>query len=570
MYRLRGLVVAVAVGLSAVGAAGAQTVEDALKAVPEDALGFIVVNSISGVCDKIESVAKRVGSPLPFSPLDKLKTDTNIDKGVNFKGSMLVAIMGGGGGQPAPVVYLPVSNYDEFVKSVGGKAGGDVVEVTLGRGPAVAAKKGQFALVTQPQYRDALEQALKATTAGSKLAPVQQWVIDNDISAVLPAKTVQLLALMGQQGLGIVKQFAGNLPKEAQAAMGMLDGVDSLLGSLGTDVSNLGLGAKVDQSGNVGLGLLALFVPNSGFAKAGAEARLPEGGPLAGLPGVEYAISFGGAVSEKTMQAMTNMGTQMLGAMAKQDPATLQKLEVAAADMVKGMRGMGMVLGVGKGKASIFDGTYVVMKVADTKAYLKNYKTYIKVYNEAFKDADIPGATDMTIKDVTVDGLPGVELDMKMRGLDTLPAQQRQMMALYFDPEGKLKASLTAVDNNTILMRYTPPEGLKEYIKLYRANPDGLSRDKELGKTVALLPQGSRILFFINPSGTVDLVNRVLGLMPQAGGFQLPLFPATPPMGFGCKLTATGFESSFVIPGSTLQQVGAYVRQLQKDRGALQ
>ncbi len=571
MYWQRRVVMALAAWVAAAGPGRAQTAEDAVKAVPEQALGFVVINNLGAVSDKVAALAKKVGAPLPFAPLDKFKSETGIDKGLNASGSALVAVLGGDGGAPAPVVYIPVSDYQAFLSGLGAKAGGDVVEVNLANGmAAVVGKKGPFALVTQPQFRDALEQALKATAAGAAFAPVQAWVSDNDIAGVLPAKTVQLLAFMGQQGLGLVKQFAGNLPKEAQTALVMLDSIEDLLKATGTDVNHLALGARVDQGGNLGLGLLALFVKDSGFAKIGAGSQRPEGGPLTGLPGAPYAFAFGGAISEGAMKGLANFGTQVLGAATKQDPEKMKKLEDVTADMVKGLRSMSMLMGMGKGQATLFDGTYAVMKVEDSQAYLRNYAKYIKTYQDTFKDTDLAGAMDMKVKEIMVEGLSALEIEMQMKGLDNLPEQQKQLMAIYFDADGKMKVTSVAVDKNTVLLRYTPPAGIKEFLKDYRAQSDRLARDQQVAKTTALLPEGAQWVGLMNLTGTLDLVNRVLAQMPQIGGLQLPLFPEAPPLGFGCKMSAAGMESRLVFPAAALQGIGAYVQQLKQFRGGLQ
>jgi hypothetical protein len=567
----RGLLASVA-WLLAASMVSAQSAEDAVKAVPSGALGFVVINNIGEVSKKVDALAKRVGNPLPFTLLDKFKTDTGIDKGLNTDGSAMVVFLMSGGGQPSPVGFLPVSNYGDFVGALGGKADGDISEVKLANGTQlVVGKKGSFALLTEQRYRDALEAAVKATPSGGSLASVQPWVVGNDISGVLPSSTVQMVSMLGRQGLGMAKGFADNVPAEFKFVVGWLDALDTFLQSIGTDVNSLGVGGRIDQAGNLALGLQALFVKDSGFAKAGAAAQPPAGGALAGLPNISYVFALGGGMSEKTMSGLMQIGNQMLSAAAKDvPPEKLKKLESISTDMVKGLRSMSMLMGSGKAKQPLFETLYAVMHTADSQAYLDHYKKYIDVYNEVAKDLKfgnglIPNQT-MKAKSVTVEGLPALEVQAELIGVENMPEQQQKFMKLYVGPDNKFTVTTVAIDKHTLLLRYTSPDNMKPFLQSYRAKADGLAGEANVAKTTALLPANPQWLAVISPAGAVDMANHVLSLaMP---GMQIPRFPQTPPLGVGCKLSADGLESRLVVPAGTLQAIGAYARQLKQMQGA--
>ncbi len=343
----------------------------------------------------------------------------------------------------------------------------------------------------------------------------------------------------------------------------MIDGLDEFLKSVGSDVSNISLGLKLDAADNLSLGLQSVFVENSGFAKAGAAAKAPPGGPLAGLPDVPYAFAAGGALSEKAMHRLTNFGTHVLSAIAKDIPKDkLQKLEQSSEDMVKGLQGVAMLMGAGKGQQNLFESAYAVMKVADSKEYLHAYKRYIEIYDDVFKDVKIPGQPNqhMTAKDATVDGRPALEIQIELKGLDDLPEQQKKAMEMFYGPEGKITATAVAADGQTVLIRYAPPAETKQFLKEYRTQADRLGRDQEVAKAVALLPSGPQFIALLHPPGLIEFANRVLNLVPQAGGLQLPPFPTVPPIAIGSKLTATSLECRLVIPATTLEAIGNYAR----------
>src|SRR5262245_44461720 len=95
----------------------AQTEKDALALVSDDALGFIVLNRLGETNDKLGALVKRMQFPLPLKPLDLVKLVTGVQKGLDEKGSVIgVAYDGPGeGSEPSGVLFIPVSDYKEFI-----------------------------------------------------------------------------------------------------------------------------------------------------------------------------------------------------------------------------------------------------------------------------------------------------------------------------------------------------------------------------------------------------------------------------------------------------------------------
>jgi hypothetical protein len=414
-----------------------------------------------------------------------------------------------------------------------------------------------------------MEAALKAATAGVSLNPVLAWVDDHDVSGVMMTKTVQDLTAKGRQLLAFGKQFAQGVPPEAQFVLGLIDNLDDFLKSIGTDVSHVAAGSRLDGAGNVSLGLLALFARDSGFARGGAQARPPQMAPLAGLPGIPYMFAFGSAVSENSMSGLMNFGTQVITAMAKDaPPEKVKALEKSMTDMSKRIRGMSMVLGTGKGQESIFQNAYSIMYVDDSQAYLRENLKYSEVYTDLQKDIKLPGGNELQLgkmqaKETTIAGLPAMEVVTEFP-LENLPEQQRKMMELMYGSDGKIRATSVAVDKQTILMRFSAPAGVKEFIDEYKSKANRLASEPNVTKTVALLPQGGQMIMLLNPAGLIDFFNRMVAFIPQAGGFQAPAFPAGLPVAIGSRLAGTGLELRVVIPGPTLESIGAYIQRVRQ------
>src|SRR5215471_15883129 len=97
---------------------------DVLQEVPNDVLGFVVVHHLN----KIDSKSKWLSLELrnsAFSPLAFLKNVTNIQDGLNPDGDFLVAAYPDPRGDKSRMrfgIWLPVSDYARFAKSIGASA----------------------------------------------------------------------------------------------------------------------------------------------------------------------------------------------------------------------------------------------------------------------------------------------------------------------------------------------------------------------------------------------------------------------------------------------------------------
>ncbi len=563
------LLVAVAAWFFAVAPAPAQTAQDALKVVPAKAAGFVIVNNIGEFSDKVESLSKRVGVPLPFSPLEKLRSESGIDQGLNSKGAAMGVLRLGQREdfQPIVLVYLPVTDYAQFLKGMNAQGEGDIVTVKIPR-EMIVGHKGSFAVLAKPEHREELRDALQGKSSGKKaLAPVQAQVAQNDITGVLTSRGIKLLCGKARAGLTLAKN-ADQVAPQAQFMMGWLDGMDTFLQSVETDVTHLVAGGRLDKTGNLDLNYAAIFAPGSSFAKAGANGPLPEGGHLAGLPNGPYMMAFSGPLSGNLMGEMMNFSMKIMTAMAKDVPAEkIAKMKKAGGDLVKGLRSMSMVIGTGKDNDAFFHNVYAVMKVKDAAAYFKDYEVFLAEYDDLMKTIKLPDSftnQSMKLKKTKVDGKPALEVTVDKAGEQNQNELVKKLMEAYFGPGGKMIVTTIAADNNTLLLRYTPAKTFKGFLKAYSDKASDLSQNKGIAKTMESLPAGSQWVIFISPRGTIAATTRLMATMlpPGAGPTHLPEFPKTPPVGIGVKLSVTGLESRLTIPAAVLESVGPYIQQL--------
>jgi hypothetical protein len=539
----------------------AQTGTDFLKVVPDDALGFGFVRNIGETSAKIEALAKLVNAPLPGAPLATIKQSVGIDQGLDEKGSALAVVLPGDG-DPVAILLVPVTDYKAFITPLKPtKTDGSITEAEGPDGKIWVGKKGNYAAMSGPTTKSALEKVINAKKdVTANVQPLQGWLASNDAALVLTNSGVKVVAAKMREGLKQAKDAVANAPAEAQFLAEMIKSLEETVKSAETDVTHVALGLQIDKANNVNLSARALFAKGSSLAKAAGGVKPLAGGPLAGLPNGPFVMAGGGVFSESTSQSLMNFSFQIMKATAKDLPKEkLEKLEKEYAQMSKGMRGMSMVWNVGKANDPIFAGVVTVVKVDDAKAYLAAYEKGMAAMNELLKGSDAP-LPSYDIKKVDVGGTSVLQVTMDMA--KALPPggdpMQTQIMEMMFGKGGKMNVSMAAADATTVLMRYAPAADIKDALEAYKKIAGGLATDPNVAKVTAQLPANAQWAIYISPQGMLTLVGRVAGMFGQ----QLPPFAKTPPVGLAVKLTDAGLEAQLAVPASVLDGIGKFVKKV--------
>src|SRR5207244_317340 len=163
--------------------------------------------------------------PLPLKPIDFIKLITGVQKGINEKGSVVAAAFDGPreGSEPAGVIYIPVSDYKEFVEQLSAKdSSGAVTEAKIGDKAILVGKKNGFALIAPAEDRDALTRAMKSTksVSGATVA-LDAWITQNDFAGVMTPRGVKVVTALATKKLEEHRGQLDNLPPEAQFLAGM-------------------------------------------------------------------------------------------------------------------------------------------------------------------------------------------------------------------------------------------------------------------------------------------------------------------------------------------------------------
>lgn len=537
---------------------------EVLQVIPDDAIGFIVVNRIGEASAKGAALAKRMKIDMPGSPLELAKAALGLHKSLNDKGSGAAVAFAGKAenDEPRGVFIVPVTNYqtllDELPK---GETKDGITTITLKDGKEiVAGKRGNFAILTDAKDRELLARVLKANkTLSSWAAPLGEWLTENDATGVLTGDGIKLIGAKVRQGLDDARQNLGGLPPEAQFVVKIFDAIEGFIKSAETDVIHAGFGVRVDQAGSLHLSVRTQFLKGSGFAKAGAAVKAPPGGPLGGLPAGPFVVAMGGAVPENFVKTMSNFSTEMLKAGGQNIPQeTIKKLEQTYAKMAKGMNGMSFVWQLGKENQPLFANMVSVIHITDANAYMVEYEKSIAAMKDLVKDANLPFVPAYDIKKVMVGGKQVMEMSADFAGAAGLPEEAQKIFKGMFGADGKMTISIAARDDKTILMRYTKAEGLKE---LLGSTDQGLGSDAGVIQASKALPMGSQWALYLSPKGLTEFADRaVKAYLPIP--LNVPQFPATPPVAIGARISTESFELHIVAPAGVVDGVGEFVEKL--------
>ncbi|MEO2046779.1 MAG: hypothetical protein ABGX16_09430 [Pirellulales bacterium] len=269
--------------------------ENVLTLVPENALGFVVVNRLADVSEKLGKHAQELELPLP-DLLMMLKMKLGLTEELNEKGNLMLALLPPRTGErePQPLVALPVSNYEKFIGRFQGDPTSDISEVEVAGQTVLIAHKNNYAVLVNMENRGALQDLLNST-AKSPLAvtSLTKWIGENDATVVLLGPGLHLATKEAIQGLETAKEQFEGLELEGgqseQVAMA-LDMYIQMLHLVKTEIHTAAEGLRIDENGNFRFGGRARFTEGGRWAGLTGVAKSNDTDLLADLPGLRSAV----------------------------------------------------------------------------------------------------------------------------------------------------------------------------------------------------------------------------------------------------------------------------------------
>jgi hypothetical protein len=413
-----------------------------------------------------------------------------------------------------------------------------VSEITLANNEKLlAARKGKYALLAQPDHDAALRKVLaggKNIVAASK--PLHGWLAETTYSLVLTPRGLKEARDEWRKQLDQAQKL---LPQEARFVLPLLDGLGQLLKS--DEVTQLGLGARLDPAGNTTICSKALFKEGGDFARAAGKVKGLSGGPLHGLPAGPFALASGGPAPPELMRTLTDLKVQMLKATAANpDPNSIRQLEKSSQEMMKGVEGLSCRLGRGKKGEPLLASLVCVLHVPDSAAFLTDFEKAARPLGAAVKDLKSSVLSALEARKGKTGDRSLLEVDIQMGKGKELGAEK--LLEGIFGPEGKVTARLVPAGNRTVVLGFRPAE---ELLKLFPGDADReFTSDPQVAKTVKLLPQGAQWALLYDIQGVMELIDRFL---TTPTGKQ---WGDAPPVGFAVRVSEAGAEWEMMMPAS--------------------
>jgi hypothetical protein len=513
----------------------------ALELVPDDALGFILVNDLRRLSDKVESAAKKLGVEERVSLLELIQTELGIRDGLNDKGSAIFIVLGGKGDKADPVwlFAVPASDHGKIAEQLGVKQPKDGINegqagvqspLLAGLGPVLPsdpktkkvpvlfAKRGDFMLVATPSERDALERVLASKTSiAAAVQPARDWLAEQDISGVCTQRGVKEVGVI-LMGVGVASSTEGQAKRMKET-----------FAEVEKNVKLIAFGGRIDEPGHWRLATRVYFDPEGSYAKWIANAPPAEGKVPTALPDQSYVFAALARLSpQMTFEGALRFLADSLSA------ETADKVTKQATRLLQRVSEVGLAAYVDrheKGNGYLAGG--LVARVDDAPAFVKESIELLKQIHEATKGKD---RGEVTFEQKKVADRPS----WVIRHVEKKEPKDGKQ------PDNGGVLVLTELDAKTVLVAALSDANQAEaFVKKMAGGADRpLAKNPGLQKTAALLPDKAQLAAYLNVTG--------LGFL---FGFHRLGEVECPPVGFALRTLPAGIEAQFVIPFETIQAV---------------
>jgi hypothetical protein len=553
-----------------------------LEVIPDDVLGFAVIDDLTDTNERITKLTQKMQLPVP-DVLGMAKGYLGVDKGLDEKGGLAVALVAGPEDRPlagsAPMIIVPVTDYAEFLKPLAPKdAEAAVTEVTVFGTPMLVGKKGSFAVFTvESGFKDELETFLAAKgNVQSAVAPLKDWMAQQQLAVVVTPKGKTLILNAIAESLPTAEQLEKQAKEtedddekqapdaEALGNLGQMMGVfKQLLSAADQEVTHLAAGIRIEDSAALHVTAKALWVPGGTASGWSKEVKAPEGGVLKGVPPGKFVLAYGGVSAHFGPEAwaiigqLGDSGMQMMGLKGE----ARDKYMVLAAELQKGKRSTGGVMSMVRPGDSIFSTAVSVEHVDDANAQLKTTREMYALLEANLKIPDSDEAM-YEVEEVKVGDLDAIALITRIDSIaalqgDAAEGADFQNMFRKLFGGGNLTAYSAKATDTVIVSAYSK-EQLVRGVEHVRSKAAGLESDEGIAATTALLPAGSQWAAYLSPQGVVQMIESFMDAM-LGGQFKLPPFPESDPIGLAARVSETGVDAEIVLPENVVAGIGQFV-----------
>jgi hypothetical protein len=542
---------------------------DALRTVPADALGLIVVDDLEALDAK---VGKALASlQLPFAgPLAALQAVPGLSDCLDKKSPIVVALLKGSepGENPVPVAYVPVADFEAFTELLGGEAEGNLVRLTVPGKPMLAAEKDGFAVVVPEGKREVLVKVLdSAGGLAERLGGDLAWLEKRDVAAVMTDRGISEFCAKILEGIETAQQAIRAQGMDEMGTADILNVYKNVFAVVDQELELAAVGLDVQESGDLVLQVRKRFLPAGRLAQCLA---IPAASTdvLAGLPAEPFIFAGGGRFTPAMGDLLMEFSVEVMKAAPKlygiSEEQAGQMLE-SAKPLMADMQSLAMMLTAGSRDDTIYSRMVAVMRCGDTAKYMDAYEKYIDGFAGLMKGSQGVFSMPMESKPIEIDGRKGLEISMAFpkQFLESDPNAEA-MLEKMLGPGGKILFFIVAADEQNIVLGYTNKNLLQKALAALEKG-ESLSQEESVKKSAARFGEGNLGRGYFNPTGFVDFVNDMIEtLAPEGQKIRVPAFPKTPPVVWTANAEGATVDAQLSVPGELIQAGIGYAAQVRE------
>jgi hypothetical protein len=558
---------------------------EVLKLIPDDVVAAIVISKLANVDVNVARLSAAIKIPIP-APLAMGKGILGIKDGIDLQGSAaFVGVATAEDKAPEKIAFLPVSDYSTLIGQLMPEdQGSGISSVKLAGQTMLVGRKNSYAVITSnsPEARKQLERVLaRPEGISTSIAPLQGWVAERDVALIVTTSGIKAFVGGARKVFASVRQSLPQDNPRFQMAQQSFEIYDKLLGGIEQGVSQSAFGLKVEDNGTLRLSSRSRFVEGSELAKLGSGATSPSSAPLSGVPSGPYLMAYHGTIGANAIRMLSDFLFELMKSMPRSESAAKltdddsKQFADAMQKSMQGLRSMSMVMGVPQEGKSLYDNTYGVLKVDDSKTYMENYAVAMSLTSKFYDTINSPMLAKLNVQKIEFEGVAGLQIEMDVKQMlanatRNQPPGAPNMNAMFetmFGASGKFSTYLVPADQQTVVMVWNEKDHLKQAIAASKTPSAGLATDPGVKATASLLPAGSQWVGFISPAGIMKFGQIIMKTAAPQLAAKIPNFPETQPLGFAARADSGLLDTEFVVPADTLKGIGEYVQQMQSAAG---
>lgn len=549
--------------------------DDVVSQIPDNSLGYAVVQDVQEANGKIQQAAQHMRLP-GIDLLQMAKQRLGVDQEVVDSGDMALAIVAQATDRPFPVILVRTKDYGQLLKKLDAKnVEGPISELTVGGETSLVAAKGSYAVFAPPMFRDGLLGVVKSQKCVAVDSRTKEFTAESDAYAVITPGGVQLLSQQVLGALQMAKQRFSQAGPQGDAVVMGLSVYEELFKWVSQEVQEVDLVLQFADDGSIHLKKRVQF--QNPIELAGEDAAGIADRGLASLPAWPYAVAVAGTFGDsQMMEKWMRLSMQMMRAMAGDQEITdeqVERLVEVSRKSMQGLHGMSFVFGVPTEGGSIYSRMGLVMEVDDAEAYLDRYVQAMQQMQEILADVQGLPYRILSAERCQVAGMQGLKLEMQIMTQELVPGAEQfeGMFDKLYGEDGKIVVYAAPINAKQVALAYVSEENLREMIQMAKSTGKGLAADSGIQVTSQLLSKDAKVAGFISPEGSLQFVRRMMEMVIPAEQKEqipsIPAFPASPPLGFTMAFGGDAFEGALVLPVQTQNAFGEYIQMIRSGSG---